>query len=153
MLELGRISVTIFSYVTEENDRVVQALRNTLPHELRTESLIKIPSNSQFGDPLVIYSFETDETTEIDAIATYLGNSLTEKSKAYLSRHLSRKLDLENRSVYFRLDKYKAYQDELFITEGSDVIQVEIAYNAYTQAQNTEENVREFLLHYKLISE
>jgi len=151
MLELATISLSIFSYVTEENDRIVQALYNVLSPGMHAEKLTKIGTTSQFGDPFTIYSYESDDEEKITAILNHLGDQLDSRSRTYLTENLENKIDFDERSVYLRLDKYKAYQQQLVITEGGDIIKVEIGYNAYTQDENSYDGIAALFRSFHLI--
>ncbi|MHA2501433.1 MAG: RNA-binding domain-containing protein [Candidatus Kariarchaeaceae archaeon] len=148
MLDLGSLSFTVFSYVTEENDRVVKALYNCLPSDYHNEKLVKIASTSQFGDPFIVYNYETDDKAMIAAILRHIGSKLSDESKRYLTDNLENKTDEETRTVYVRLNKYQAFNEDLVVTEGNDIIKMEISYFAYTKSDNNPAEVSKLLAEY-----
>lgn len=153
MLDLVNISFSTISYVTEENSRVVEALLHCLPIKYRGNKINKIASQSQFGDPIIIYSYDTEDGEEITEILEYIASSLAEKNRNYLERNFNHKVDLEERGLYLRFNKFKAYEGILEITEGGDVIRVVVSYAAYTQAQNSMDHIRTTFSNYGLIKE
>jgi RNA binding exosome subunit len=153
MLDIVNISLTTISYVTEENSRVVDALLQCLPEKYRGQKINRLASQSQFGDPIIFYSYETDDEDEIVDILKYLSAAMPEKNQEYLERNFDRKVDLDERALYLRFDKFKAYMGHLEVTEGGDVIRVVVSYAAYTQAQNTLANIRETFASFGMIRE
>jgi RNA binding exosome subunit len=153
MLDIVNISFTTISYVTEENSRVVDALLQCLPEKYRGHKINRLASQSQFGDPIVIYSYDTDDEEEIKNILSYLSAAIPDKNREYLERNFDRKVDLEERSLYLRFNKFKAYMNSIEVTEGGDVIRVVVSYAAYTHDQNTIENVRKTFASYGLVRE
>ena len=78
---------------------------------------------------------------------------MDERSKLYLSDKFDQKVDLDERTLYLRLDKYKSYDGNLVIAEGGDIIKLELSYNAYTKKSNTIDNIRKFLNEYLQLEE
>ncbi len=144
MLQIKRIIITCIAYITEEIELVQQALINCIPEDLRDEKFQKKILHSQFGDKLILLKFELDNRKAKQTVI-HLANSLDNSSKSYLKRRLESRMDLENKSFFFRVDKFKAVTDEIEIAEGSDVIKIELKYGAYTQDQNSVENLTKTL--------
>jgi len=145
MVQFKKISLSCIAYITEEEKLVKQALLNCLPEDLRKTKINKKRFQSQFGDKLVLFTLELQNKQAIQVIS-YIASLWDIKDKQYFSRKLDARIDLEEKTVYLRLDKFKALEENLEITDGSDVIKVEIKYNAYTKDQNTIETVTELLV-------
>ena len=152
MLEFSGIKLTVFSYVTEVNERVIQALQNCIPSSIDYK-VQKLNTQSQFGDPLIIYSVELLKRDDIDKFLKFLGIALNGDNKMYFARYLQKKVDFDERVIYLRFNKFNAYNNKIAITEGSDIIRVELRYNAYVKKENTLNNLIESLNHYKILEE
>ncbi|MHA2253653.1 MAG: RNA-binding domain-containing protein [Candidatus Kariarchaeaceae archaeon] len=145
MVQFKKISLSGIAYITEEEERVHQALLNCLPEDLRVTKIKKQRLQSQFGDKLVLLTSEL-HNKEAKQVIEYIVSMWDIKEKQYFGRKLDTRIDLEEKAIYLRLDKFKALEEKLEITDGSDVIKVEIKYNAYTKDQNTIETVTELLV-------
>ncbi|MDH5402592.1 MAG: hypothetical protein OEZ01_07685 [Candidatus Heimdallarchaeota archaeon] len=150
MVEIIRITFTVINYVTEDEELVIQGLRSCVPQDL-TIDITRQLLYSQFNDKMVLLTLTLSKVNEIQEGLNWLSTNLDDKSKSYLFRYLEKKLDLDERVIHIRLDKFKAVDKIIRITEGSDVIKVVISYSAYTQEENTLENVTTLLLKHNLI--
>lgn len=152
METITKLTFTTICYVTEDIELVKQCVLNLLPDVNRDMQINQFFSTSQFGDRIVIISIVI-ENDLVNPVLGYLSTQLSENDKQYLFRHFSKRIDLDEKSFYLRLDKFKLLTNEFSLTEGSDVVKVEIGYSIFTPSQNTEDNIRDLLLTSGLISE
>jgi RNA binding exosome subunit len=144
MLSIKNITLTCISYITEEEELVKQALLNCLPEKLRTESLRRQLMQSQFGDKLIYFTCQLEKSKAKQTIS-HITQRLNSKSMEFLLHNIETRIDLQEKSFFLRLDKFKAVSGDLSVTGGSDTIRIELKYNAYTQEQNSMSKVLELL--------
>ncbi len=129
MPDIIKITITCFSYVTEELDRVKSLIINIMPDELKDTSSIQIQHlQSQFRDKLKILTVELTKKNDINLFINNLSEKLDKRQKQWLGNNLTRKIDYDSHTVHLRLHKFKAFYNELEFAEGSDVIKVKIKY-------------------------
>ncbi|MCE7737478.1 MAG: hypothetical protein GPJ54_21490 [Candidatus Heimdallarchaeota archaeon] len=145
MIELSKISFSTISYITEDLNLVFETLKHCFPEKLRDVKFVTQKIQSQFGDKLTIIK---TEFTGKDATNTiqYLASLLDPKDKTFIGSKLSQKIDMDSRLLHLRLDKFHPLSDKIKLSEGSDVIKVEIKYQVFTSKQNNLENIRNSLL-------
>ena len=144
MLSIKNITLTCISYITEEEELVKQALMNCLPDKLRTESVRRQLLQSQFGDNLVYFTYLL-EKSKAEHTISHIAHHLNSKNMEFLLHNIETRIDLDEKSFFLRLDKFKAVSGDLTVTGGSDTIRIELKYNAYTQEQNSMSKVLELL--------
>ena len=59
-----------------------------------------------------------------------------------LAMYIEQNLDIEEKALHFRLDKFMLLDNEMKISKGNDVVKCEISYTTYEQNENTFENVQ-----------
>ena len=45
------------------------------------------------------------------------------------------------KKIYFRLNKFDLYNNEIIIDEGNDVLKIEISYNTYNKNENNYDKI------------
>ena len=145
MTELSKISFSTISYITEDLNMVFKSLKQCLPEELRDIKFKTQKIQSQFGDQLTIVSGEFKGDSAKKTIL-YLASLLDSKDKKFIGSMLTLKVDLDQRLIHLRINKFLPLSDTIKLSEGSDVIKVEIKYQVFTSQQNNLENIRNSLL-------
>jgi RNA-binding protein len=117
---LGYISIRVFAHATEDQERVTQALRNTLPPNLANSAVFKKTNLSgHHGNPIVLIETELAERTKLMPALEKIGESLTSLDKEKLYDEMERHLEKGN--LYLRLDKQLAYLGELTLSSNDPI--------------------------------
>jgi RNA binding exosome subunit len=127
------IEARAFCHATEEEERVVAAVRTVVPDaDIEREALA-----GHFGNPLVVMTARAKDSTARRAwagIVSALGGS-------EILRGLDERLD-EDGTYHLRLDKQAAYHGRIEVASGSDVITFHAKVASYPKNR---ENVVEVL--------
>ena len=141
MLKITNISLTVFGYMTEEVDRIEQIIKNILPFEIRNDNFTHIKSFSQFGDKFSIMNYETENYEEVYQIMKDIGKNMSKTEKVKVKGKLKKLIDLDEKKIYFRLNKFDLYNNEIIFDDGNDVLKIEISYNTYNKNENNYDKI------------
>ncbi|MEK9715920.1 MAG: RNA-binding domain-containing protein [Candidatus Heimdallarchaeota archaeon] len=141
MLKITNISLTVFGYMTEEVDRIEQIIKNILPFEISNDNFTHIKSFSQFGDKFSIMNYETENYDEVNQIMEDIGKNMSKTEKVKIKGKLKKLIDLDEKKIYFRLNKFDLYNNEIIFDEGNDVLKIEISYNTYNKNENNYDKI------------
>ncbi|MEL0164575.1 MAG: RNA-binding domain-containing protein [Candidatus Heimdallarchaeota archaeon] len=141
MLKITNISLTVFGYMTEEVDRVEQIIKNILPFEISNDNFTHIKSFSQFGDKFSIMNYETENYEEVNQIMKDIGKNMSKTEKLKVKGEIKKLIDLDEKKIYFRLNKFDLYNNEIIFDEGNDVLKIEISYNTYNKNENNYDKI------------
>jgi len=141
MLKITNISLTVFGYMTEEIDRIEQIIKNIIPFEIRNDNFTHIKSFSQFGDKFSIMNYETENYEEVYQIMKDIGKNMSKTEKLKVKGKLKKLIDLDEKKIYFRLNKFDLYNNEIIFDEGNDVLKIEISYNTYNKNENNYDKI------------
>lgn len=141
MLKITNISLTVFGYMTEEVDRIEQVIKNILPFEISNDNFTHIKSFSQFGDKFSIMNYETENYDEVNQIMKDIGKNMSKTEKLKVKGKLKKLIDLDEKKIYFRLNKFDLYNNEIIFDEGNDVLKIEISYNTYNKNENNYDKI------------
>lgn len=141
MLKITNISLTVFGYMTEEVDRIEQIIKNILPFEISNDNFTHIKSFSQFGDKFSIMNYETENYDEVNQIMKDIGKNMSKNEKLKVKGKLKKLIDLDEKKIYFRLNKFDLYNNEIIFDEGNDVLKIEISYNTYNKNENNYDKI------------
>lgn len=145
MTELSKISFSTISYITEDLNKVFTSLKHCIPENLRDVKFNTQKIQSQFGDQITIVSCEF-KGENAKNIILYLANLFDSKDKKFIGSKLEQKIDFDERLLHLRINKFLPLTDIIKLSEGSDVIKVEIKYQVFTSQQNNLENIRSALM-------
>jgi len=111
-LPIGYIEIRVFAHATEDTEKVLTAVRHTLPEELG-ESVVfgKASLTGHHGNPIVLFEAKLEDRKMLPAALQRIGSSLTALDKETLDNEL--KLHLEKGNLYMRFDKQQAFLGEL----------------------------------------
>ena len=141
MLKITNICLTVFGYMTEEVDRIEQIIKNILPFEISNDNFTHIKSFSQFGDKFSIMNYETENYDEVNQIMKDIGKNMSKTEKLKVKGKLKKLIDLDEKKIYFRLNKFDLYNNEIIFDEGNDVLKIEISYNTYNKNENNYDKI------------
>ena len=109
---IGYIDVRVFSHATEDPDKVLIAVRNTLPIELAENAVFQKTSlTGHHGNPIALFETRLVEKEALPSVVKKVALSLTALDKETLSSEIG--LHLEKRNLYLRFDKQSAFRGEL----------------------------------------
>jgi len=109
---IGYIDVRVFSHATEDPDKVLIAVRNTLPIELAENAVFqKTNLTGHHGNPITLIEARLVEKEALPSVIKKIALSLTSLDKETLSSEIE--LHLEKRNLYLRFDKQSAFRGEL----------------------------------------
>jgi RNA binding exosome subunit len=133
---IGYIDIRVFAHATEDPDKVLTALRNTLPQTLAEEAVIQKTSlKGHHGNPITLFETRLADKSTLPSALEKIGAELTALDKETLQRDM--KLHLERRNLYLRFDKQAAFTGELHFST-NDPIHFKIHFKNKTPQQITE---------------
>jgi len=111
-LPIGYITVRVFAHATEDKEKVLAAVRNTLPKELAESVVFKQTSlTGHHGNPIVLLEAEFADRQVLPAALEKIGSGLTALDRETLSIEVN--LHLEKGNLFLRFDKQRAFLGEL----------------------------------------
>ncbi len=109
---VGYVDIRVFAHATEDLEKVLTAVRNTLPTEA-TESTVfqKATLTGHHGNPITLFQAKITDKQALPHVLKKLAAGLNSLDKETLSSELQ--THLEKRNLYLRFDKQSAYLGEL----------------------------------------
>ena len=107
-LPIGYITVRDFAHATEDQEKVLAAVRNTLPQEL-AESAIFEQTNltGHHGNLIMLFEAQFADRKVLPAALEKIGSGLTALDRETLSSEV--RLHLEKGNLFLRFDKQRAF--------------------------------------------
>lgn len=107
------IDVRAFTHATEDQEKVLKAIHNTLPAELIDKIIFKEKRlTGHHGNPIILFETKIKKDA-VNAVFEKLSSRLERLDKELLAYEIKRHLDRGN--LYIRLDKQSAFLNELRI--------------------------------------
>ncbi|MEM1563198.1 MAG: RNA-binding domain-containing protein [Candidatus Bathyarchaeia archaeon] len=105
------IDLRVFAHATEDEEKVLSAVRNTLPPQV-SEGIIFKKSNlsGHHGNPITLFEAKIKEKDHVRAFLEKLASSLSILDKEILGSEIAQ--HIEKGCLYIRLDKQAAYLNE-----------------------------------------
>jgi RNA binding exosome subunit len=117
---IGYVNIRVFAHATEDPERVMSAVPNTLPEELGKSAVFKKTGlTGHHGNPIMLIELELSDRQTLMGVLEKLGNSLTALDKETLSQEIG--LHLEKGNLYLRFDKQQAFLGELRFTSNDPI--------------------------------
>jgi len=111
-LPIGYITVRVFAHATEDQEKVLAAVRNTLPRELAESAIFRQTSlTGHHGNLIILFEAEFADRKVLPAVLEKIGSGLTALDRGTLSSEV--RLHLENGNLFLRFDKQRAFLGEL----------------------------------------
>lgn len=130
----------VFCYVTEDENKVVTALKNILPDEIKELPLEKVKSEGYYHDPIILIRLEIKRKKLIEAFLRFISEKINQSTKRYIARNIEKLID-DKGNLYLRISKQDAYRGRLKI--GSrDIIWIKVHFRAYKDKRR---NIIEYL--------
>ena len=109
---IAYIDVRVFAHATEDIDKVVKAVYNTLPTELADEIVFKKTNlKGYYRNPIVLLETRIKKRDATKAVFGKLASGLSSLDKELLNNEIRQRLNKGN--LFIRLDKQSAYSNEL----------------------------------------
>ncbi len=138
MVTFHYIEFQAYCHATEDQERVKEAMENLAGRELETEIS---DAEGYYGNPIKILEAKISRNPEMDAFFEDLPEPILKE----LHDEVERRID-ERCNFFFRIDKGKAYEDELALTRGGNSIRVRARVESYPSRKETAvEKMREYL--------
>jgi RNA binding exosome subunit len=107
-LPIGYVNIRVFSHATEDQERVMLAVRNTLPQKLGEAAVFKKTDlTGHHGNPITLIEVDLVDRQLLTTVLKRIGSSLTLLDKETLSREMP--MHLEKGNLYLRFDKQQAF--------------------------------------------
>ena len=130
MYKLSRIAISVLSYQTEIPEKVNTILEQFIPSDLEKEIEVT-KMRGQYRDRIRMHTVSATRKKEVEKLLVHLLNLIDEKDVRRITQSLESYYNPESKSIYLRLDKFKAANSEIVLARGSDVIKVEIKFDIY----------------------
>ncbi|MEM4479704.1 MAG: RNA-binding domain-containing protein [Candidatus Bathyarchaeia archaeon] len=109
---MTHIEIRVFAHATEDEDKVLTAVRNTLPPRISENITFKRSSlTGHHGNPIVLFEAKIRDKEEAKAFLQKLASSLSSLDKEALANEIEQ--HVEKGCLYLRLDKQSAYLNEI----------------------------------------
>lgn len=108
---IGYVNIRVFAHATEDQEKVVQAVRNILPVELGESAVFrKTDLTGHHGNPITLIEAELIDREKLLSVLEKIGAGLTSLDKEALNTEME--LHLEKGNLYLRFDKQRAFLGE-----------------------------------------
>lgn len=115
-LPIAYIDIRAFAHATEDEEKVLVAIRNILPKEtINIVAFKKTKLTGYHGNPIILLETRVKDRKVVEAIFERLSSNLRILEKELLSSEIER--HLENGNLYIRLDKQSAYLGEFKLSQ------------------------------------
>ncbi|MEM3565526.1 MAG: RNA-binding domain-containing protein [Candidatus Bathyarchaeia archaeon] len=105
------IDVRVFAHATENEEKVLSAVRNTLPPQVSENIAFKKSNLSgHHGNPITLFEAKIKEKDHVKAFLEKLASNLSVLDKEILGSEVQQ--HIEKGCLYIRLDKQAAYLNE-----------------------------------------
>ncbi|TDA33574.1 MAG: hypothetical protein DSO02_03955, partial [Hadesarchaea archaeon] len=112
---LREVTVRVLVHATEDENKIMGALKNFLPSKIRVE---RVELEGHYGNPLVLLKARV-RGKEVEEVLSFLLDKI--ENLASLFPKFERHLDKEG-NLYLRLDKQEACGGRWVLKEGDEVI-------------------------------
>jgi len=120
------VDIRAFAHATEDPDKVIEAVRHLLPASHVDEIIFKRRNlKGHYGNPITLFETRVKKKEIVNAIVETLSSGLSELNKETLQRNINS--HLEKGSLYIRLDKQAAFQEEFKLCT-SDPVRIRMRF-------------------------
>jgi len=105
------VEIRVFAHATEDEEKVLAAVRNTLPPQVSENITFKKSKlTGHYGNPIVLFEAKVKDREHVKAFLEKLAYSLSSLDKEVLAGEIEQHVD--KGCLYLRLDKQSAYVNE-----------------------------------------
>lgn len=142
MIKIKEIEFLTHCHATENCNKVITALLNLLPAELRSKVYIeKQTLPGHYGNPITVIRCRVKEKT--DDIIQYIAEKLSDTEKSLLTVSFDLRYDKRTNKIYIRVNKQEAYKGKIMLDDGDDVIKIIINLSGTRRIEKIKEILRE----------
>jgi len=132
---VGYVDVRVFAHATEDLEKVLTAVRNTLPKEVAENTVFQKTSlTGHHGNPIILFQTKITHKQALPLVLAKIALSLNALDKETLNSEM--KLHLEKHNLYLRFDKQSACMGELKFSS-NDPIHFKIHFKNKTPEEIT----------------
>ncbi|HDJ83711.1 MAG TPA: hypothetical protein ENG44_01780 [Desulfurococcaceae archaeon] len=122
-----RVEITTSIHATEDDVKVKKAVLNLIPDELRNKVKIKqLTFQGHYGNPIKRLTL-TITGGNADKVFKNIISKMTETDRRIIDTTLDNRLTSSH--LYIRLSKQEAYQGNIVLYEGDDIIKIVATLN------------------------
>jgi len=122
-----RVEITTSIHATEDDVKVRKAVLNLIPDELRNKVKIKqLTFQGHYGNPIKRLTL-TITGGNADKVFKNIISKMTETDRRIINTTLDNRLTSSH--LYIRLSKQEAYQGNIVLYEGDDIIKIVATLN------------------------
>lgn len=109
---IGYIDLRVFAHATEDEEKVLTAVRNTLPNALAENARFQKTSlEGHHGNPIILFETKLTDKKALSEALEKIASGLSALDKETLNSEMQ--LHLEKGNLYLRFDKQSAYKGKL----------------------------------------
>ena len=127
-MPIRELRAQVFVHATEEKDRVLRALMEVFPEDLRPFLEVEVDElEGHYGNPIVKIVARI-RGPDAERAFRHILSRLTRIDRGALAGTLEDRVDREG-TLYFRLSKQEAYLGRLTVYEADDVIRITVHFH------------------------
>jgi RNA binding exosome subunit len=108
---VGYITIRVFAHATEDPEKVLAAVHNTLPKELGENAVFqKTGLTGHHGNPITLFETKLADRHALPTVLEKIGDGLTALDKETLNNEM--KLHLDKGNLFLRFNKQRAFLGE-----------------------------------------
>ena len=135
---VGKIEARAYSRSTEVEDRVIAAVLNLFPEDLREELPVVVTrTEGQSGDTILVIAAVIEKRVACERMLRELAGRLPTDSRQLILDTLDQRLD-EDCTLFLRIDKQTAYLGRVETPSGPDVISLRVHLRDYPKCNRDE---------------
>jgi len=105
---LGYVDVRVFVHATEDEEKVLTAVRNILPREVAEDAVFTRKNLSgHHGNPILLVEAKLTDRAKLPMVLKKIAESLSPLDRENLTENIE--THMERGNLYLRLDKQAAY--------------------------------------------
>jgi RNA binding exosome subunit len=117
---VGYVEIRVFAHATEDLQKVITAVRNTLPDEIGDNTILqKTTLTGHHRNPITLFQTKITDKKALPLILAKIAASISSLDKETLYSEM--KLHLEKHNLYLRFDKQAAYVGELTFSSNDPI--------------------------------
>ncbi len=138
MVEINSVEAKTYCHATEDEERVVRALLNLFPEELRSSiRIVKTIVKGHYGNPIKILRVVVSGS-KASKVVEYIGSRVSSIEKSVIRASLGIRFDNRNRRLYIRFDKQELYKGNLVVSDSDDIVHLVISFKGRARLEDIE---------------